>query len=123
MADQGMTAGWKDDGPAVGHAGGNILCPSGRAEPIVFGADRQDRAGDLLDRIRLVRGSSLNVEVHPCDALAYRQKVVKNLLHPRLLAGLGGAHNGGVCAEHHPGHSARHDRHQFQELPRRRNRS
>src|ERR1035438_3972398 len=66
VADQGMAAGWKDDGPAVGHAGGNILRPTGRAEPIVFGTDCQDRAGDLLDRIRLVRDSSLNVEVHPC---------------------------------------------------------
>src|ERR1039457_7090543 len=62
MPDQGMTAGWRDDGPAVGHAGGNIPRPTGCAEAIVFGADCQDRAGDLLDRIRLARGSSLYVK-------------------------------------------------------------
>src|ERR1017187_5683601 len=93
VANQRMTPGWKDNGSAVGHAGGNMLRPTGRAEPIVFGADRQDWAGDLLDRIRFVRGSSLNVELHPSEARAYRQKVIQNLLHSRLLAGLGGTHN------------------------------
>jgi hypothetical protein len=78
VASQGMTAGGKEDGPAVGHAGGNVLRPTGRAERIVFGADRQDRAGDLLDRLRVVRGSRLDVEL-PCVALAYRQKVFQNL--------------------------------------------
>src|ERR1022692_3067193 len=80
-ADQGMTAGWKDDGPAALHAGGNVPRPAGRAEPVVFGADCQDRAGDLLNRIRHKRGGSLNVEVHSCDTLAYREKMIQNLLH------------------------------------------
>src|ERR1039457_5368212 len=106
-ADQGMTAGWKDDGPAAMHAGGNIPRPTGRAEPIVFGADCQDRAGDLLDWIRLARGGRLNIEVHPRYARAYRQNVLKSLPQARFLAGLGGAHKGAVCAEHHPGHYAR----------------
>src|ERR1039457_1845813 len=69
VANQGMAAGWKEDGPAVRHAGGDVLRPTGRAESIVFGADGQDRAGDLLDRIRLVRGGGFDVEVHPCDPL------------------------------------------------------
>ena len=113
MASQGMTAGGKEDGPAVGHAGGKVLRPTGRAERIVFGADRQDRARDLLDRIRVVRGSRLDVELHPCVAPAYRQKVFQNLSQSRLLAGVDGTQNSEVCAEHHFGNSARHEGHQL----------
>jgi hypothetical protein len=112
-----MTAGWKQDDLGVGHVGGDIFRPSGGAEPIIFGADRQDWAGDLLERIRLVRGRSLNIEVHAGQAQTDRKKVVENLLHSRLLGQVRGAQNGGIRAQHHTGHAATHDWHQFKGCP------
>jgi hypothetical protein len=106
VADQGMTAGRKDDGLTVGHASGDGLRPIGRAERIVSGTHRQNRADDLFNRIRLVPGGSLHVELHSSGAQAYWQKVFQNLLNARLLAGLGASHNVGVRAKHHLGHCA-----------------
>jgi len=114
MADQGMTAGWKEDDPAVGHAGGNILCPSGRAEPIVLVADRQ--TGQAI----------FSIGYGSCVAAVLMSKFIPAM---RWLTGRRWSRTcctapsrwgrrraqRGVCAEHHPGHSARHDRHQLQE--------
>ena len=112
-----MTAGWKDDAPSIGRTGGNILRSAGGAEPIVFGADRQDRTGDLLDQIRLMRGSGHKIELHPCHARTYRQKVFQNLADSRLFIGVGSKDYGLVCPKHRLGQSTRHDLHKFQHGP------
>lgn len=58
-----MATGRKEIRLAVGHAGGNGLCLTGRAERIIFSADGQDRAGDLFDRISLAVGGCLDVKL------------------------------------------------------------
>ena len=65
VADQGMTAGWKDDSPAVGHAGGKILRPTGRAEPIVFGVSV---SGTISFAIMIVPGAVMITAVNKCRA-------------------------------------------------------
>src|SRR5271165_4544800 len=117
VAGQGVTAGWKNNGSAIGNSAGNEFRAAGRAEPIVFRADGQDRAGDLFDWIRLARGGGLDVELHSSVAAAYRQEMIENLLDSRLLARVGGAQDGGVGAEDRLGQCARHDRHEFHGRP------
>ncbi len=68
--------------------------------------------------------SACHFELRPSNWRGpYRQTLFENLVHSCLLAGFRAHRTAVVCAEHHAGHSARHDRHQFPRLPRRRNRS